>query len=84
MPIYEFQCRKCGKVIECLLSTHCSDSVLSHDCGGIMSRIISKCSFRVTAIKPVLPKPEINIKTGDDLLREEAFTGTETQGYYDI
>lgn len=45
MPIYEFECEKCGKVKEHYTSSHKGNGKLTCDCGGSLKKIISQSSF---------------------------------------
>jgi len=47
MPIYEYQCERCHKIIEVMQKF--SDKPLSRcpSCSGRISRIISNCSFQL-------------------------------------
>ena len=47
MPIYEYQCQKCGRTTEVMQKF--SDAPLSRcsACGGKVSKIMSNCSFHL-------------------------------------
>jgi putative FmdB family regulatory protein len=47
MPIYEYKCEKCQRVIEVMQKF--SDKALTRcpSCGGRVSRLISNCSFQL-------------------------------------
>ncbi|HSR13429.1 MAG TPA: FmdB family zinc ribbon protein [Thermodesulfobacteriota bacterium] len=47
MPIYEYKCNNCGKVVEVMQKF--SDKPLSRcpSCGGRLTRLISNCSFQL-------------------------------------
>ncbi len=46
MPIYEYECKKCGKISEFIKSIKSSDKVeICPDCGGKAVRIVSQSSF---------------------------------------
>jgi len=46
MPIYEYKCKKCGKISEFIKSIKSNDKVETcPDCGGKAVRIVSQSSF---------------------------------------
>ena len=47
MPIYEFQCLKCNKKFEKILSISESNKKIKCDCGTDLQRVVSAPSFRL-------------------------------------
>ncbi|MBP2675726.1 MAG: zinc ribbon protein [Deltaproteobacteria bacterium] len=47
MPIYEYQCKKCEKVIERIHGMNDNPSVKCPDCGGKAARRMSSSSFHL-------------------------------------
>ena len=47
MPIYEYECQKCGKIVE-VLELSKDDQPGTCECGGELKRIMSQGSFRLT------------------------------------
>lgn len=47
MPIYEFQCLKCNKKLEKILSISESNKKIKCDCGTDLQRVVSAPSFRL-------------------------------------
>jgi putative FmdB family regulatory protein len=45
MPLYEYQCQKCGKVIEALQKFSDDPLTKCEECGGRLEKLISKSSF---------------------------------------
>lgn len=45
MPIYEYKCNKCGKVIEALQKFSDDPLTICEECGGELKKLISKNSF---------------------------------------
>jgi putative FmdB family regulatory protein len=47
MPIYEFACQKCGKLVEEMLKVDQRGPSKCAHCGGRMKRVISRTSFQL-------------------------------------
>jgi putative FmdB family regulatory protein len=47
MPIYEFACQKCGKLVEQMLKLDQRGPRKCAHCGGRMKRVISRTSFQL-------------------------------------
>lgn len=47
MPIYEYQCTKCNKLIEELYKINKAPETIQCDCGDLAKRIISECTFKL-------------------------------------
>ena len=47
MPIYEYSCEKCGKVIENIQKFSDSPLEIHEDCGGELTKLISQSSFHL-------------------------------------
>ncbi len=47
MPIYEYACEKCGKQIEVLHKVSERGPARCGDCGGKMTRLMSRSSFQL-------------------------------------
>ena len=45
MPLYEYQCDQCGKVIEALQKFSDDPLTKCEECGGRLEKLISKSSF---------------------------------------
>lgn len=45
MPLYEYECSKCGKVIEALQKFSDDPLTKCEECGGELKKLISKSSF---------------------------------------
>lgn len=45
MPIYEYQCTKCGKVVEAIQKFSDDPLTKCEECGGKLEKLISKSSF---------------------------------------
>lgn len=46
MPLYAFQCEKCGHKFEELVSIDKKDSIVCRQCGGTVKRVYEgKCAF---------------------------------------
>jgi putative FmdB family regulatory protein len=60
MPIYEYKCDKCQKIVEVMQKF--TDKPLSRcpSCGGRVSRLISNCSFQLKGSGWYVPRrPEL-------------------------
>jgi len=44
MPVYEFECEKCHKIIE-KITIKLKPDIITCDCGGVAKRIISGFNF---------------------------------------
>jgi putative FmdB family regulatory protein len=49
MPLYEYNCDKCNKTIEVLVMKK-EDEPVNCACGGVLSKLISKCSFKFNCL----------------------------------
>ena len=47
MPIYEFVCEKCGRIVECLQKVTDPPPDGCPECGGKMAKIMSRNSFQL-------------------------------------
>ena len=47
MPIYEFQCSKCNKKFEKILSISDSNKKVKWDCKALAKRVVTAPSFRL-------------------------------------
>jgi len=47
MPVYEFECEKCGKTITKQLSILDETKVVDCECGGSAKKVISLASFHL-------------------------------------
>jgi putative FmdB family regulatory protein len=47
MPIYEYECSKCGKVFEVFQGITEEPLTKCKACGGLVNRLISQCSFQL-------------------------------------
>jgi putative FmdB family regulatory protein len=47
MPIYEYQCAACGRVVERWQKISEAPLTTCPDCGGGLSKLISSCSFQL-------------------------------------
>jgi putative FmdB family regulatory protein len=47
MPIYEYQCTACGRVVEKWQKITDAPLTTCPDCGGILAKIISSCAFHL-------------------------------------
>ena len=47
VPIYEYQCRQCGKIYEVFQSTTDEPLKKCKDCLGEVTKLISNCSFQL-------------------------------------
>ncbi len=47
MPIYEYQCEKCGSELEMMQKITESPLVMHADCGGNLKRLISNTAFHL-------------------------------------
>lgn len=47
MPVYEYECCKCGKVVEAWQSLSDAPMTECPDCSGSMKKLISRSSFRL-------------------------------------
>jgi putative FmdB family regulatory protein len=48
MPLYEFKCKNCGKIITKLMSVNeDSSNLLCDQCGGNVKKIISVSNFEI-------------------------------------
>ena len=45
MPLYEYQCDKCGKVVEAIQKFSDDPLTKCEECGGELKKLISKSSF---------------------------------------
>jgi len=45
MPLYEYECSKCGKVIEAIQKFSDDPLTKCEECGGRLEKLISKSSF---------------------------------------
>ena len=45
MPLYEYECNKCGKVIEALQKFSDEPLIKCEECGGELKKLVSKNSF---------------------------------------
>jgi putative FmdB family regulatory protein len=45
MPLYEYECLKCGKVIEAIQKFSDDPLTECEECGGKLEKLISKSSF---------------------------------------
>lgn len=47
MPLYEYHCKTCKKIIEKLQSIKAKNTIECSECGNKCKRIISKSSFKL-------------------------------------
>ena len=57
MPIFEYECRKCGESFEKLVKNQ-SETVQCVKCGGQVERLLSSCSAQTGAKCPVSKAPD--------------------------
>jgi putative FmdB family regulatory protein len=89
MPIYEYQCSKCGKVFEIFQKIGDKPLAECRECKGKLSKLISNCAFHlkgngwyVTDYKK--PVDTVNGKNGGKQAEKkektaESATGTKTE-----
>jgi putative FmdB family regulatory protein len=75
MPIYEYRCNACGRIIEVMQKF--SDKPLSRcpACSGKISRIISNCSFHLKGTGWYVT----DYKKGDSALKSKAPESKESE-----
>ena len=46
MPLFEYQCKKCGKVLEVLQKSNAKPLAVHDHCGGMLEKLLSTTAFQ--------------------------------------